>query len=54
MILSTLELAFVLLMLGAYTFMSSWEHRGEVRTREALAQCSAEVETLAGVCEGRR
>ncbi len=52
MTLTTLDLAFLLAMLFAYTYCQS--PSGEVRTREALAQCSAEVETLAGVCEGRR
>jgi len=53
-ILTALDLAFLLSMLFAFTFCSALEHRGEVRTREALAQCTAEVETLVGVCEGRR
>ncbi len=53
MTLTTLEFVFVLLMLGVCAFCSGLD-RGEVRTRVALAQCSAEVETLAGVCEGRR
>ncbi len=53
MTITALDLAFVLLMLGVCAFCSGLD-RGEVRTRVALAQCSAEVETLAGVCEARR
>lgn len=53
MTLTSLDLAFLLAMLVAFVG-GAQANRGEVRTRVALAQCSAEVETLAGVCEARR
>jgi hypothetical protein len=51
--ITLLDLAFLLAMLFAFVFVSSWEHRSEIRTRERLAQCTAEAETLADACEGR-
>lgn len=52
MTITALDLAFVLLMLGVCAFCSGLD-RGEVRTRVALAQCTAEAELLADACEGK-
>ncbi len=52
MTVTALDLAFLLSMLFAYTYCQS--PSGEVRTRVALAQCTAEAELLADACEESR
>lgn len=47
--ITALDLAFLLAMLVAF-ITGAQANRGEVRTRVALAQCTAEAELLADAC----